>query len=200
MALIKIQKSIDQASNDPKGFHRWRNTQAAVAAVEFAMAMPVFILAFVGLVDLGRLVLLQMRLDADTAAASNYAAANASLVNSTSAPSLASLIAQAMGGNLSATLNSGKVIVNNGSTGTVTNGTVAISGDASTADVCYCPTGSSSPWTWGSSVTCGSTCSTGLLAGKFVSITETQIFSPIFSAYSFTRSNQISATAMVRTQ
>ena len=180
--------------------HSWRAARNAIAAIEFAIAMPAFILIFVGLIDLGRVVLLQIRLDADAAATSNYAVANASLVNSTSAPSLASLIAQAMGGNLSATLNNGKVVINNGSTGTVTNGAVTVSGDASTADVCYCPNGSYSPWAWGGSVACGSTCSTGSSAGKFVSISETQIFIPIFSMYSLIQSNQISASAVVRTQ
>ncbi len=188
------------ASNTPKTTARRRRASAGVAAVEFAVTVPIFVLILMALVDTGRVVLLQMRLESDVAAVANYAVPNAALVNSTSAPSLALLMAQAMGGNVGATLNSGKVIVNNGSVGSVSNGTTSVSGNAAYADACYCPAGSASPWVWGSSVACGSTCSAGSLAGKFVSVVETQAFKPVFSAYSFVAARQISANIIVRTQ
>jgi Flp pilus assembly protein TadG len=185
----------------PRGpWRRRRAGRRGVAAVEFGIAMPVFALVLVGLVDLGRVVLLRLRLETDVAACVNYAVVNSSMVNSGSGAALAASLGQVMGGNLGGTLTSGVAIVNDGPSVTITNGTAATSGIAGNADYCYCPSGTSSPWTWGSAVPCGSTCGSGTLAGKFVTITETVTYTPIFATYHMVPNNQVSASAIVQVQ
>ena len=92
------------------------------------------------------------------------------------------------------------VVVNNGPTATVTSGTNATSGTASNADLCYCPSGGASSVTWGSAVSCGSACpgtNTGY-AGKFVSVSATKHYTPLFSNYAIVHSGAITASAVVQ--
>jgi hypothetical protein len=161
---------------------------------------PFFVIILVGLVDMGRLVWLRMTIETAVAAASNYALVNQSLVGSASGATLAASLGAVMQANLGVTLTGGTAVVNNGPTVTITNGIAANSGTAANADSCYCPTGTSSPWIWGSTATCGSSCASGLTAGKFVAITETQTFVPIFSLYNLVANNQVTAGAMVQVQ
>ncbi len=177
-----------------------RTATRGVAAMEFAVTMPLLALMMVGLVDLGRAIDLRLRLEADVAAAANLAIVQASQVSSANGATLATSIGDAMGGNLGTTLTSGVVIVNNGPTVTISNGVATASGAAANADDCYCPTGTAPPYAWNSAVTCGSTCTGGGYAGKFVSVSETQSFVPAFSSYGLLPSNQISASAIVQVQ
>jgi len=78
--------------------------------------------------------------------------------------------------------------------------TIALGGTASNADSCYCPAGSGSSLTWGSTFTCGNSCSAGGLAGKFVAITASRTYTPIFSSYGIVKNGTLSATAVVETQ
>ena len=65
---------------------------------------------------------------------------------------------------------------------------------------CYCPTGSPGNWTWGTAVTCGSTCTGGSVAGQFVTITASPSASvpALFPAFGLTYSGTISRGALVR--
>ncbi|MEJ0044888.1 MAG: TadE family protein [Rhodospirillales bacterium] len=155
----------------------------AIAAIETALMVPLFCLILVALVDLSGVVLLRLRLEMALAAAANYALINASQVNSVNGASLATAAAQMMSTNVSGPLASGTVVVNNGPTATVSHGQVVSSGSPAPADACYCPTGSSSPWNWGGSVACGQPCGSGASAGKFVTLINTQTYSPVFSTY-----------------
>jgi Flp pilus assembly protein TadG len=187
--------------------HRLGTARHAVAALEFAIVAPVFVILLVGVVDLSRALWLTMRLETAVAAATNYALVNEAWANTATtatAPNVTTLatnVAQIMGANLGTTLTSGSVIVNNGITALVTAGTVSTGGSANLA-ACYCPSGTTSPWTWGTAVTCGSACATSGgaaagYAGQFVAIHTTQTFVPIFSSYNLIPNNQISANAMV---
>jgi Flp pilus assembly protein TadG len=168
--------------------------------MEFALVMPLFIIVLFGTVDLGGLVATRFRLDAAVAAASNYVLVNASQVSSTSGATLASNLASiATTGDMTSSAN-GSVVVNNGPAVTVSSGTSTSSGTASNADLCYCPTGTPSSLTWGGSVTCGSTCTGGGLAGKFVLINVNYTYTAVFSAYDFTNGGQVTSGALVQTQ
>ena len=94
------------------------------------------------------------------------------------------------------------MVVNDGPSTTVSGGTPSSGGTASNADLCYCPTGTVGAFTWGSSATCGTACpgtNTGF-AGKFVTITASRAYTPIFSTYGIVQNNTISASAAVQVQ
>src|SRR5579863_7528850 len=136
-----------------------------IAAMEFALLMPVFVILLAGTVDIGGVVTTKFRLDTAVAAASNYVLVNASQVNSTNGATLASNLASVVTTSDTTTTANGTVVVNNGPTVTVASGAQSSSGTAANANLCYCPTGTTSNLSWGSAVTCGSTCTSGLLAG-----------------------------------
>ncbi len=170
-----------------------------VAAVEFAVLAPVFALVFAGMADLGGVLYTQFRLNAAVSAGANYALINASSVNSTSGASLANTIAAVVENNAGANWANDTIVVNNGPTVTITSGSSASSGTASSADSCYCPT-LSSTIAWGAAATCGSACAGGGLAGKFVTITSSRTYTPLFSNYGIVSNGQITVTTSVETQ
>lgn len=153
-------------------------------------------------IDIGLAVRTKFQLASGLAAASNYALANASSANSSSGAtrpsSFASLIASANAANwANATVN-----VNNGPTASMSTGstTVTAGGTASGADSCYCPSGSESSITWGTAVTCGSSCSTsGPLAWKFIRLTASRAYTPMIMAAGVI-SSPITATSVVQVQ
>jgi Flp pilus assembly protein TadG len=174
--------------------------RSGIAALEFCIIAPVLIFILAALVDLGNVMWLRMRLETSVSAATNYALANASTAGSQNGAALSTTMAQALGANLGAPLQSGTVVVNNGFTVTINKGIATVSGNATNADSCYCPTGSSPSWSWGSAVGCGSTCANGGYAGKYVTVTETQTYTPIFRTYGMVPNNQISAAGIVQVQ
>jgi Flp pilus assembly protein TadG len=176
-----------------------------VAAIEFALVVPVFILLLAGTIDLASAVYTWTRLQSALAVGANYALLKQSMVNSANAQSLADTIAS-----LVSTSNAGNaanvtVDVNHGIVATLTVGSaVSNSGSATNADSCYCPSGAAGDnWTWGSTFNCSPApaCTTGsTTAGKFVMITASYTFTPMFSGYQFVSSGTMSASAGVQVQ
>ncbi|MGH6972065.1 MAG: hypothetical protein ACREEQ_10690, partial [Caulobacteraceae bacterium] len=151
-------------------------------------------------VDLGGALYTKFKLDSAVTAGANFAQVNASNVSSTGGQALASNIATIVETSEGAGWADDGVVVNDGPTANVTGGTPASGGTASNADLCYCPTGAPGAFTWGSAVTCGSACPTTGYAGKFVTITASRQYSPIFSSYGIVQNSQISASAAVQVQ
>jgi Flp pilus assembly protein TadG len=173
-----------------------------IAAVEFAMLAPVFCLLLAGIVDLGGVLYTKFKLDAAVTAGANFAQVNATNVSSTNGATLASNIATIVETSQGSGWANDGVVVNNGPSTTVTGGTASSSGTASNADLCYCPSGTVGSFTWGSSASCGTACSgsnTGF-AGKFVTITASRSYTPIFATYGIVQNDTISATAAVQVQ
>jgi Flp pilus assembly protein TadG len=159
---------------------------AGIAAVEFGLLAPLFLIVLAGAIDIGAALYTQIRLEAAIAAGANYALVHASAVNLTDAASLASNITTIVTTSNAGPAAGGTVVVNNGH-----------------ADMCYCPTGpTGSPpsWTWGTAATCGTTCTGGGTAGKFITITATYSYAPYFSSYGFLPNGTISTAAMIQTQ
>jgi len=177
----------------------WRS-RTGIAAIEFAFVVPVFLILLVGAVDLGLMLFEDYKLEQAVAAGAEYAAVNPTDVNSTNGPTLASSIAATVESANGTAWANDVVVVNNGPTVTVTNGTATSSGTNSNADSCYCPTGSPPNWTWGSAVTCGSACGAGATAGKFVTITATAPYTPLLTAYGFIHSATLRQSATVESQ
>jgi Flp pilus assembly protein TadG len=173
-----------------------------VAAVELALVAPVFCLLAAGVIDIGGVLYTKFKLDAAVSAGANYAQVNAANVSSTNGQTLATNIATIVETSQGSAWANNTVVVNNGPSVTVTGGSSSSSGTASNADVCYCPSGTPGSVTWGSSVTCGTACGgtdTGY-AGKFVTITATHQYSPIFSTYGIVKNDTISTSVAVQVQ
>jgi Flp pilus assembly protein TadG len=173
-----------------------------VAAVEFALVTPIFCLLLAGIVDLGGALFTKFKLDSAVTAGANFAQVNAGNVNSTNGQTLANNIATIVETSQGSSWADDGVVVNNGPIATVSSGTATPSGTASNADVCYCPTGTPGSFTWGSSVTCGNVCpgTNAGYAGKFVTITASHSYAPIFSSYGIVQNNTISASVAVQVQ
>lgn len=177
----------------------WRS-RAGLAAIEFALIMPVFLILLVGAVDMGLMLFEDYKLDQAVAAGAEYAAVNPSNVNSTNGASLASSIATTVEDANGTAWANDVVVVNDGPTATVTNGSLTSSGTASNADSCYCPTGSPPNWTWGSAMSCGASCSGSGTAGKFVTITATANYTPLLRLYGLITAGTLRQSATVETQ
>ena len=70
----------------------WRS-RSAVAAIEFAFLMPIFLVLFVGIIDVGMMLVQDYKLDQAVAAGQEYAAINAASVTAANGATLASNIA-----------------------------------------------------------------------------------------------------------
>ena len=176
--------------------------RSGVAAVEFALISPTIILVLVGLIDLGGMIYTRFQLDASLAAAANYAMVNGASVNSTSGGALASTLAGLIASGQSSNWADSSVTLDNGPTATSTSGSVNTGGTASNADLCYCPTGSASAGvTWGAAQTCGATCTGGGYAGKFVLLSASRNYTPIFTGYGLiSQAGTITTSSLVQVQ
>ena len=176
--------------------------RSGVAAVEFALIAPTLILVLVGLIDVGGMIYTRFQLDAAVNAGANYAMVNGSSANSTSGSSLASTLAGLVSSGQSVNSTTSSITVNGGPTASSSNGALTTGGTPSSADSCYCPTGTaSSSVTWGSSQTCGTTCTGGGYAGKFVLLSASRTYTPIFSGYGIvSQGGTITASSLVQVQ
>jgi Flp pilus assembly protein TadG len=171
-----------------------------VAAIEFAMLVPVYLLLLVGMVDMGGMLYSSYQLETAVAAGAEYAAVNSANANGANGASLANSIAGIVeNANGSAWAND-TVVVNNGPTVTVSGGSASSSGTATNANSCYCPAGSPPNWVWGSAATCGAVCSGSLQAGKFVTITASVAYTPLLSTFGLIKNGTLTQNAMVQVQ
>jgi Flp pilus assembly protein TadG len=171
------------------------------AAVELALIAPMLLILLVGIIDFGRVYRDEIELSAVVASAAQYALVNSSSVNSTNASGLAATLSGIVANGNGAGWAGATATVNNGATNSVAaNGTTTASGTAANANSCWCPTGGSASWGWGSVAACGSTCSGGTLAGKFVTIAGTRSFAPIFSRYGLIGSSTLHQSTIVQSQ
>jgi Flp pilus assembly protein TadG len=175
--------------------------KSGIAALEFALLAPTFVLAFAGVVDIGSALLTWMRLEAALSVGTSYALTNHNQVNSTNGATLAANIATLVTTSNGGTQANATVVVNNGPSVTETGGVQSTSGTAANANSYYCPTGSPTSWTWGTAYTSNTTsCTGGGTAGQFVTVTASYSFTPFFPGYGFVTNGTITAGAMVQTQ
>lgn len=167
--------------------------------VEFAVIAPVITLIFAGTADIGAVLLKRFQLDNTLSAAANFALVSQANVSSSKGAALAASLTSIVSGNGTTHYADSLVVVNNGPSSQVTSGvTTTPTSTASNADLCYCPTGTAT-LVWGAAVTCGSSCVSGLRAGKFVQIRASRAHTPLFSTYGIVKSGTVSVTALVQT-
>ena len=170
------------------------------AAVELALISPMLMVLLAGIIDFGRAYREEIELSSAVAAASQYALLNVASINSANAANLASTLSGIVANTNGVNWAAASVTVNGGATNAVTGGVTTTSGTAANANSCWCPTGSSAAWSWGSAITCGSACAGGTLAGKFVTIAGTRQFSAIFTAYGLIGNITLHQSSIVQAQ
>ncbi|GLQ78307.1 hypothetical protein GCM10007881_18230 [Mesorhizobium huakuii] len=178
-----------------------RRQKAGVSAVEFALVSPVLLVILAGTVDIGGSLKAKFELSSAVSAGSNYALLNGDKVNSTGGGALAGNIATVVTSGLSGNGGSIQVVINNGATlaYNATTSTATQSGTAANADLCYCP-GSSGAVAWSTPMACGSICSGGGIAGKFVTITASKPYTPLFGGFGIVSNGNITVKAVVQPQ
>jgi Flp pilus assembly protein TadG len=176
---------------------RFGRDAAGISALEFAIMAPVFGVVFAGAIDFGGVVFTKIGLDGATSAAANYALTRNDQVTAAAGATLAQTLAAIVSSDSGADVT---VVVNNGPSHTIANGAPSTGGTAANADSCYCPGRSGGVVTWGGAVTCGNACGTGSVAGKFVMITASNDYTPIFSDYGIVDDGTVSLVTMVQTQ
>jgi Flp pilus assembly protein TadG len=173
---------------------------AGVSAVEFALVSPILILILAGMVDIGASLKGKFDLSSAISAGSNYALLNGDKVNSTGGDALARNIIAVASSGLNSAGGSVQVVINNGASVVLDAGksTITETGTLSNSDLCYCPTSSGHTVTWGASVTCGTVCPNSGISGKFVTISASKPFSPLFGGFGIVTSGNISVRAVVQ--
>ncbi len=174
-----------------------------LAAVEFAIFAPVFLVVLGGIVDVGNLLLTQFQLDSTVAAGAEFAIVNNANVGSTNGATLASQIATIVANSPSTSwADTVTVVVNNGPTATVTNGGApSLSGNAANADLFYCPTGSPGAWSFGASRVQGTSCGAGGgIAGQFVTVTASKRVTTLLPLNGLAAQLTLTQSAIVETQ
>jgi Flp pilus assembly protein TadG len=171
--------------------------ERGVAGLEFALVAPIIALVMAATVDIGIEIFLRSQLDDSLSAASNYALVNASQVSSAGGAALATATAGLVANMHGTRWATSTVTVNAGPTATSAGGS---SGAASAASSCYCPTGSASALTWGNPQTCGVACSAGGAAGKFVLVTASVAYTPLFPRFGLTVGGQLTSASLVKVQ
>lgn len=175
-----------------------RNRRGSVA-VEFAIMAQVFAVVLVGTSEIGIVYMKRQQLNNTLATATNYAMVNSSAVSASGGAALATTLAAILANDGIAAPPIVRIVVNNGPERSVTNNVATTAGNASDADRCYCPT-RTTVVTWGPGVTCGSTCSSGLFAGKFVELRVQRAHVAVFAGYGGTVDGKISVTSLVQTE
>lgn len=189
-----MRKSPPPSRRRRKGFLR---DERGVAAIEFALIIPIFAVILAVTVDFGIELFLKEQLDDSVSAAADYALVNAQQVNSTNGSSLASTLATLIANTHGANWATGSATVNGGPSATSAGGS---GGSASGADSCYCPSGSASAPVWGGSMTCGTTCPSGAVAGKFVQVQASANYSPLFPNFGLATNGQLTSSSLVQVQ
>lgn len=175
---------------------------AGVSAVEFALVSPILLLILAGTVDIGGSLKAKFELSTAVSAGSNYALLNGANVSSAGGGALANNIVAVTASGLSGSAGNVQVVINNGTSVSLnaSTSTTTQTGTASNADQCYCPTSPSGTLTWGSPVTCGSICPGGGMAGKFVTISASKPYSPLFGGLGVVQGGNITVRAIVQPQ
>jgi Flp pilus assembly protein TadG len=160
------------------------NTGAA--ALEFAILAPVFAVIMIGIVDFSFAFYSKLQLASAVSTGAQYAYINGQSLTSSTVATFLTNVQNVVKSASALSLPTPTVMYNNSTTN-------------ANANNCYCI--SVSPQTW-TATTCGNACSgtNSQTAGKFVSITGTYTYTPIFATDQFLKTGAMTESAIVRVQ
>ncbi|MBJ3786481.1 TadE/TadG family type IV pilus assembly protein [Devosia sediminis] len=178
---------------------RFTRREDGVSAIEFALFAPIFLLILAAATDFGALIHTRSQLEAALSNATSFAMASGQQMTVDNAASLALNSAKVLIGQ-AGTDAGASIVVNNGPSATYTEKLYGQSGQAAPAAQCYCPSRDGAAVRWGSPVSCSTPCSNGGFAGKFVALSVTVGYRPLFVDYGLTENGVISLSALARLQ
>jgi Flp pilus assembly protein TadG len=178
---------------------RFLDDESGLAAVEAALAFPVIIVLMIGAADFGNQLHAQARLNAAVASGANYALMRAHEATEAGAANLATSLAALVRSNGGTAFATVSIDVNNGPRAAVaaTGGAPTVTGGSANVMQCYCPTMSPS-LAWGAAMSCGTACSGGGTAGRFVAITAKRPHASVLPGFGPVTATAIGATSMVQ--
>lgn len=187
------------------------------SAIEFAIMGTVYCIVLAGVVNVSGAVYIRFQIETAVASAQSYALQQAANVNSTSAAALGASLARLAHHAAGTIQPESDIDVNDGAEdqdpettsgtgpwsstdddGDASGDVVTASGTASQADSCYCPTVAGNAVTWGTAKTCGSTCSSGGLAGKYVFIKAVATYTPLIPVSGVITSSTLTCATLTR--
>jgi len=157
-----------------------KSGEAGVAAMEFGLLLPVLVVIFLGIADFSVAYHDQLQLSSALASAADYAFTQG---QTESGSTLTTDVTNFVNTVSSIPLSAASATYNNGGSATS----------------CYCVTGSPPTYT---ETTCGATCTdgSGSTAGKYVSISASFSFTPLFPLQTVLFGNSYSQSVTVRLQ
>lgn len=178
---------------------RFCRARSGAAAIEFAILMPILGLILAAAIDFGSLIFAKSRIEAAVSGSANLAIVRATQVSEAGSTQLAQTLAAYIGG--SGAVDEATVTVNAGPSSRFTGSSVTTSGAASAAGSCYCPTvNADGSVAWGGAAACGTACGGGGFAGRFVAITASRAYSPLFSNYGVVSNGDIVVNTIVQAE
>lgn len=155
--------------------------EKGASTVEFALIAPVFIILIAGVADVGGLLISRSDVSTAVTAGSTFLIVNAERV--ASAPEEVARQTAAVAGDRLPVGGVARVTVNGGLTVEYANGGFSTSGNASSANLCFCPQGSGASLSLGSPLECGSPCSSGGYAGRYIQVMASHGYRPLFGGF-----------------
>ena len=194
-------------------FHR---DVRGVSALEFAVLGTLYSVVLAGVVNVSGAVYTRFQLESAVAAAQSYVLTQAGSVNSGSAAALGDSLARLTHHSAGTLHPEADIDVNNGAedqdsedsaSGSwsdhegdddVSGDRVTATGTASKADSCYCPTVAANAVPWGAAKTCGATCPSGGVAGKYVFTKAVATYTPLVPVSGVTAPSTLTCSSLTR--
>lgn len=168
---------------------RGRACESGASSIEFAFMAPIFLVIAAGVVDVGGALVARSDVSAAISAGSNFLLVNAARVSS--APEEVARQAAVITGDWLPAGGVARIAVNGGLTVEYSDGRLSTSGNRASADQCFCPQGAGRSMTLGSPVECGKPCGSGGYAGRYVQVSASHAYSPLFGGFGMVPANGI---------
>lgn len=168
-----------------------------VAAIEFALLAPLFLLILVAVIDIGMVLRTRFLLNTELSSAANYSLVyGGALVDAEGAVGFAEQVARQLGAGRA--VEAATVLVNQAASATLAGSGVTTTDQGRDAALCYCPTRMDGTITWGGDIACLSTCpDSSNSAGRYIEITANTSHNSFFGNIVF-GSDEVSVHTIVR--
>lgn len=156
---------------------------------------PIFLLVIAGIVDVGGALVARSDISAAVSAGSNFLLVNAPRVSST--PEEVAHQAAVIVGDWLPASGTAHITINGGLTVKYSDGKLSTSGNRVSAIQCFCSQGVGSSMTLGSPLECGKPCGSGGYAGRYVQISASHNYSPLFGGFGMMPRNETASISSI---
>lgn len=172
--------------------------ERGVSAIEFALIAPLILLVLAAVVDVGGLIYMRTQLEIAVSAATSHAMGvgqDLKFIEAELGQQAARIIVGRMGNRVDL-----KITLNKSHLTRFSAQGISQSGPASAADLCYCPNRGDDGIDWGEAQICRAPCPDGGRAGKFLAITASLPYTPLFFDYGVATPDGVNLQTMVALQ